>query len=1156
MSILAPSNWRHRGYPDPYLPAEVEELLDLPEDGDDPSLLHDAREFRKSLPRTPDRNLRIPRDAQAVVLAAAQIRQQIVESGEADLDKARYGMTRALSVLGMWAFKRQLEDMLLELEFPERFRGFQKRLCAFQAEHEEFTRSVEDSVRDGLAEIGMTAGVSTVWCGVDGASRRLESLRLPNFDLAQPMVFYDTYVLVETAEDCYRALQAVHQVGPPAPDGFQDLIVAPNSNGFSGLVTQIQVRRTFGGKPKVSEVRVILQTHLMHEIGWHGITHPDCTAAPADQPPFISGLRSIQGRSVGVRPTIIVYAQGGDSRRLQREAHEMEAGATVLDLAYKIHSELGNEALSAVVDGEWVESLGQVLEDGAVVEIHPAPENRKIRSEDDLDLVTLPSSRRHLKRSLYQRDSTAKGRLAVLQQLKERGFSIPADELDRLVEAVAGRLVGESELRTPEEIYRNVGRLRDLSDRKAEAEKGGFEQERARLAKELAGLNESVSYASVAALVADEVVRVGFERLLPGDSPTDQWRPALREDPDFRVRLATLCAVCRPGPKDEEDIVGRRRGSQVKVHRRNCRYATGPDLLGMHWVHVQGRVRAILNISGVDRSGLVIDVCERVAHLGCGLEQISARADHLGKARLTLHVYADSSATVESLTADLGRIRGVAAVDEESMQLPAVGETPARDDAEERATGRSVAGPLALHLRPTGPPLRHGLIRIPYDPQRPCFDGPFIGRHDESDRLVRRMRGGVGPSLFIAGPRTIGKSSLALRFCDRLDEQLRPHALRVDLRSCKYFNSRETFEKIVEEFRKSPYAAPGVPDGDHPRRTLDALVDACDRHLLLILDEFGGPLESFSSGRLDGEFFAWIRSAMDERSPKLTVMMAGPPDAELLLRTRAQRELGERLKTFRLGVLTPDATRQMFTEPLADEGISVKPDARDAVIAMCGGHPFYLIELLRKVVRRLDRERGKWEVTRSDISRSLDDLLVEDLPLSGWISEIAPSLPAQLCLDGFVRAGGRKNQFVDIAKIARYAQLDSGEVRSAMEVLQRCHVVEAGTEDPSEYRIMFPILSEWIRRGGIRHDHLTKLDGYSKRCLAALSSLEARDGLTVPQVARAMDLDSERAEETIEELVAEGVLAKRRSRYRLAVPLLGTWFAEERQRRQSRYVGG
>ncbi len=1155
MSILSPPHWRRRGYPEPILPAEVKELLPFPEDSEESSLLHEAREFRKGLPATPDRNVRIPGNAQAVVLAVAQMRRKIADGRDADLDKARYGMSRALSVLGMWAFKRQLEDMVLELEFPERSKGLRKRLRAFQGEHEEFTRSVEASIRDELGKIGLKPEVSTIWCSVDGASRRLETLYLQNFDFAQPPDFYDVHVIVDTAEDCYRALQAVHCVGWPAPDGFRDLIVAPHSNGFSGLSTQIQVRH-FVRKPEVRAVRVILQTRLMHEIGWHGITHPACADGPADQPLFIAKLLANRGRSVGTRPTIIVYAQGGHSRRLQREAHEMEGGATVLDLAYKIHSKLGNQAISAVVDGEWVESLGQVLEDGAVVEIHRAPDERNVRSEDDLELVTLPSSRRNLKRNLYQRDSTAKGRLAVLQQLSERGFSVPADELDRLVEAIADRLEGEPAVRTPEEIYRNVGKVLDLSDRKAEAEADGSEGKRARLAKELKGLNEFVSAASVTVLVADEVVRAGFERLLPGDSPTDQWRPALRESPDFRVRLATLCAVCRPGPEDRE-IVGRRRGSQIKVHLKKCRYAEGNSLLGMHWVHVEGRVRANVNISGVDRSGLVIEVCERVAHLGCGLEQISARADHLGKARLALHIYADSAATVESLATDLGRIRGVAAVVHETMQLSGAGEARTRDIEEERATHLSDTTPLALHLRPSGPPLRHGLIKIPYDSQRPCFDGPFIGRHDESDRLVRRMGRGAGPSLFIAGPRTIGKSSLALRFCDTLDEQLRPHALRVDLRSGRYFNSREMFEKIVQEFRQSPYADPTVPDREHPRRTLDALIDSCDRHLLLILDEFGGPLESFSSGRLDGEFFTWIREAMDERASKLTVLMAGPPDAELLLRTTAQRALGERLKTFRLGVLTPLATRQLFTEPLAEEGISIKSDAMEAVAATCGGHPFYLIELLHKLARRLDMEREKWEVTRSDINRSLDDLLSESLPLSGWVSELAPTLPARLCLDGFVRAAGQRNQLVGVAKIASQAHLNVGGVRSVMEELHRCQVVETSEEDPSEYRIMFPILAEWIRRGGMRHDYLLKLDGYSKSCLAAISDSEARKGgLTLPQIAGAVGVDRDRVEETVEELAADGILEKRRARYRLALPLLATWFAEERERGQSGYVSG
>ncbi len=1155
MEALSPPEWQRRGYPDPYLPERLQAHLDgqVKGLGPRPDLAETARDYFADLPQGPNGDLWIPDEVDVVVLAAAQVRERKIAQRK-DLDRARYGMTRALSAIGMWAAKRQLEDRLLELELPQRCSQLRQRLEAFQAKHGSFTSAVESSIGGALGKerIGAEA-VYPVWCSVDGASRRLQALRLPNFDFAQPTDFFDAYVLLETVEDCYRALRAVHRVGRPTLGGFQDLIAAPHRNGFSGLTTRVQVKWfDEGGAQGSKDVNVILQTRLMHEVGWHGVVHPECAQA-ADRPLFIEELLANRGHLVGARPDIVVYAQGG--HRLSREAHELKAGATVLDLAYKIHSAIGNEALSAAIDGKPVESLGQVLEDGVVVEIHRSLDKRNVRNEDDLELVTLPSSRRLLKRGLYRRGAAVKGRLTILQQLNERGFPIRSRDLDQLVESIAPKLPkGKLKNRTADGIYLDVARQQDLAERQAEAESAEIEKDLVRLKRERKEFDESISSGLVAAAVADEVVRVGFERLLPGDSPTDQWRPALAEDTESGIRLAVPCGVCHPGPNDE--IVGRRRGSQVKFHVSTCRYASGKDILAMRWIQVEGRVRAILNISGVDRSRLVINVCECVAQLGCGLEQISARADHLGKARLVLHIYADSAAMVERLAKELGRVTGVAAVDREVLPLPGVGETRKGEDGGRHGLSRSDAMPLALHLRSSGRPVRDGLIRPPYDPQRPRYEGTFFGREDESDRLVRNMKTGAGPFLFISGPRTIGKSSLALRFCDMLDEEHRPHQLRVDLRDCVHSSSREAFEGIVAEFREQPYADPSVPEYGNPRKTLDALVEACDRHLLLVLDEFGGPLESFRSGRLGDGFFHWIRSAVDRRSPKLTLMMAGPPDAELFLRKYAQRDLGERIDTFHLGVLTADATRQMFTEPLVEEGISVRQDAIEAVIALCGGHPYYLIELLRRIVQRLNDDRQKWEVVRADVTQSLNDLLADDLPLSGWIAENAPTLSARICLDGLVRASGRKNDFVDAAKIAKYAQLDVGEALLAMERFQRCQAVEASESDPTEYRIMFPLLSEWIRRGGLRRAYFARLDGYPGRCLSAFANPKARKGsLTIRQIAEAVEIDRESAAKGVDELTAESLLTGRRGRYRLALPLLGSWVAEE-SRRRATWVGG
>ena len=1151
MQMIGPPEWTTRGYPDPHVPPE---LVSLVRGGgqteDERSLIKAADHFLSDLPRAPDRAVKVPDDVGqlAIVLGAARSYERIVnpdtssERRQADQDRARYGVARVLTAVGMWADKRRLEDAVLRAELPKRSEQLQHRLSAFQETHLGFTRGVEAAIEHKLAADKLDASVLTAWCSVDGASRRLQTLRLPNFMLARPTDFYDVYVLVDSPSDCYRALQAIHRVGTPTPGGFQDLVVAPHPNGFSALTTRIRVlRHAERGKPIAETANVIVQTPLMHEIAWHGIAHPRCSSADREAPPFIRALLEGRTRRVGARPTMTVYSQGG--RRLQPTAHQMEAGATVLDLAYKIHEVIGNEAVSAVVDGKLVASLGHVLDEGAIVVIHRNRDRRNVRNEDDLDLVTTPRARTRLKRGLNQRDPTMRGRLAVLQQLDDRNIPIRGRaELDRLVGAAVTNLKGDVAERSVEDIYREVGStLADAHGSSVGVMNAHPEQH-----------DGLVSAGSIAVAVADEVVKAGMERLLPTNTTIDQWRPTVVGGVSVSTRFAKLCGHCSPGTDDE--IVGLAHRSHVTVHVLRCRHVRDRDVLAMRWIRVEGRVRSVINLSGADRPLLVIEVCQQVSRLGCGLEQLTAKADHYGKAQMALHIYADSSATVTELVSALGRVSGVGAVQRQSTRLEsASSSSTTRPVVPREVVSRADVQPLTLHVRPTGRPIRHGAIHIPYDPQRPRFEGRFFGREQESADLLRSTERRTAPFIFICGPRKIGKSSLALRFSDHLPEHVRPHQIRVDLRSCKHGTSRDAFAKIVAEFRGAPFADSGVRDRDDPAHTLDALVRACDRRLLLILDEFGGPLESYRSKRLDGQFFSWIRTAMEDRDRRLTIMMAAPPDAEVLLRTVAHKDL-DRIDTFPVGTLAPAAAREMFTEPLAEEGISVGKDAADALVAQCGGHPYYVISLLFKLAARLDANRRKWDVTRADIHGCVDDLLADHLPLSGWVLESGPTLVSRVCLDAIGRADGNPNAYVDVADIARAAQVDVGDAHSAMEQFMRHQIVDRSSGSSSAYRIAFPLVHEWIRRGGVRRDYFDRLEISERRCLFAVSDRSLPgSALSVPQIAEAARLDRASTTTALGTLVAANSIGESLGgRYVLEQPALRSWIEDYRRRENQR----
>jgi (p)ppGpp synthase/HD superfamily hydrolase len=1109
----------------------LERLLDVSANEND--LARAADEFFFALPREPDRTLALPPEPDTVILAAARAFRRLTErrgapdEQEADRDCARYGASQLLAGLGMWAAKRQLEDVVLEAEMPERSAQIARLFKEFRESSQAFVDSVEAAVRAELNAASIEATVSSVWCSVDGAARRMQSLRLPNLDVfsrAHPTDFYDLYVVVSYESACYLALEAIHRAGMPQPGTFQDFIVAPHLNGFSGLTTRIKRERNDEGNVKTETINAIIQTELMNTVAWHGLAHPACDDRRPDTPAFIQTLRDNSTRRLP-RSEITVYSIGGN--RLQKTTHQIAIGATVLDLAYRIHEQIGNDALSATVNGSLVDSLGHVLQPESLVEIHRDERRRNVRTEDDLERVTLPYARTRLKRGLNKRDPQTRGRLAIRQHLVDRGLVLRGSaELDRFVEAALPSLHGKIEDRSVAGVYRHVGN--EL--------KGDTDQ------------LSTINAGAVAAMVADELLKAGAERLLGTDTPVDQWRPAAPGHARFDSRFAKLCGHCRPKPP-EDRIVGVQQRSRVTVHIPTCRHARERDVIGMRWIHVEGRVRSIITVTGADRSRLIIDVCEQISRLGCGLDHLIAKADQYGKARLNLHVFADSSETITQLVELLHGVKGVGAVQRQTSQAPARGIGRRGQATTLRGLSRSDRkGTIPLQLREGTTPFRHTMIHVPYNLQQPRFDGRLYGREREVAELVRRTHDSDSPYIFISGPRTIGKSSLALRFSDELAERHRPHVLRVDLRSTQDGTARDAFDKIVTEFRAKTFAPRVEPDPEHPEATLDRLITGLGRRrLLLILDEFGGPLASFKNKKLGPGLFDWIRTRMDREHPELTVLMAAPPEAEMLLRTM-KTDL-DRVTTFTLGPLAAEGARQLLVDPLEHEGIRLRNADADHAVALCGANPYYLINLLYKLGQHLDEDRYRWAVGRADIERAARELLADRLPFSRWIIESGPDPASRTCLDALARMQRSPTEYVGEAEIARAARTELADAKAAMERFLRHQVVEVGTN--GGYRIAFPLLRRWIRSGGIRRDLFDPLTGPEQQTLGALCEApDAGAGLKALVAATRLPVDS--MMEALDGLVAAKVVLVHNRRYQFPTMVLKAWVEENRNRAHAR----
>ena len=270
--------------------------------------------------------------------------------------------------LGVWQVKWELEDLALRYLEPEEYRRIAKLLAERRGEREGYIAAVIQTLHERFAEAGIQAEIS-------GRPKHIYSIwrkmRRKGVDIAEIFDLRAVRIMVQTVSDCYAALGIVHGLWRHIPREFDDYIATPKGNMYQSLHTAV-----VGPEDKALEVQI--RTHEMHRHAELGVAaHWAYKESKGHDAAF-------QRRVVWMR-TWLEHRGEDDTDALERfktehpPAHiyvltpqfkvvELPQGATALDFAYAIHSEVGNRCRGARVNGRIV-PLNQALASGDSVEI-------------------------------------------------------------------------------------------------------------------------------------------------------------------------------------------------------------------------------------------------------------------------------------------------------------------------------------------------------------------------------------------------------------------------------------------------------------------------------------------------------------------------------------------------------------------------------------------------------------------------------------------------------------------------------------------------------------------------------------------------------------------------------------------------------------------
>ena len=356
--------------------------------------------------------------------------------------------------LGLYTIKLELEELGFRTLYPQRYRVIERALKKAIGNQKEFLAKIRAQLEPALKKAGIDAQVETREKHLYSVYQKMQRKRAP---LAEIVDVYGLRIIVEGVDTCYRAIGVVHGVFKPMPGRFKDYIAIPRVNGYQSLHTTL-----FG--PNAVPIEVQIRTRDMDQVAESGIAahwkyKEEAGEGSAQQErarAWLTHLMQMQesGSSeefiesvkVDLFPDkVYVFTPRGDILRLPR-------GATVVDFAYAVHTDIGNRCVAAKVERR-LTPLRTALRNGQTVHIITAKGARP--NPAWVNFVVTAKARsgiRHYLKSLKSHEALELGRRLLEQALAEFHVDLGAVEPATLQTALS-----EFALHTAEELYEKIG---------------------------------------------------------------------------------------------------------------------------------------------------------------------------------------------------------------------------------------------------------------------------------------------------------------------------------------------------------------------------------------------------------------------------------------------------------------------------------------------------------------------------------------------------------------------------------------------------------------------------------------------------------------------------------------------------------------------------
>ena len=540
--------------------------------------------------------------------------------------------------LGLYAIKSELEDLSMKYTDPDTYKFIAKKLNEKKAEREKFIADFIGPIKEILGEEGITASVfgrpksiHSIWNKMRKKSIPFEEV----YDLFAIRIIIDTVDEKEKTE-CWKVYSIVTDLYRPNPDRLRDWVSSPKANGYESLHTTVM-------GPRGQWVEVQIRTKRMNEIAEKGFAaHWKYKESNSDNglDLWIQKIRDILSNPEQnamdfvddfkmnlFSDEIFIFTPKGTLIQLPN-------GATALDFAFEIHTDIGATCIGAKVNHKLV-PLSHELQNGDQVEIITS--SKQTPKEDWLNFVVTAKAKSKIKSSLKEekRRVAEDGKEILERKLKTLKITYNTDNINKIANYF--------KFPSSQELFYNVAKgsidiknLREFvaAERSEDANQNQFQTH-------INGLVEKINKKDDTILIEDDFQKVDY----------------------------TLAPCCNPIPGD--DIFGFLTVNDgIKIHRTSCPNASklmanyGYRILKARWASMQNRPSFLtgLKIVGIDDVGLVNKITTVISHdFNVNIRSLSISSNE-GIFEGDIMVFVNDTQQLDNLIKNLKQISGITGV--------------------------------------------------------------------------------------------------------------------------------------------------------------------------------------------------------------------------------------------------------------------------------------------------------------------------------------------------------------------------------------------------------------------------------------------------------------------------------------------------------------